>query len=178
MHVLWRVVSRDVLLKTSRGIEVAVEHLELPDGRRVNDYLTLIKPDAAIIACETADGGFVALRQYQHGPGRIGLAFPGGLVDEGETPLEAAKRELLEETGYASDEWQLIGSFTRDPNQGYGKEYYFLARGGKPISAKGAQDLEATELVLMSKSELRTTLFDGEVHSVPDAFCIALALLL
>jgi ADP-ribose pyrophosphatase len=174
---LWKVVGRELLFTTSRGIEVAVEQVELPDGRRVDDYLKLVKRSAAIIACETRSGDFVVLRQYQHGPGEIGLTFPGGLIEDGEAPLAAAQRELLEETGYTSTEWQLIGSFARDPNQGYGAEYYFLARASTQLQAKNSLDLEESELILMPKSELRTALLRGEVRSVPDAFAFAIALL-
>jgi ADP-ribose pyrophosphatase len=74
----------------------------LPDGAEV-DYDVKVEPDAAAVVAVTPSQEVVLVREYRPGPEEIVLELPGGAVDAGETPLDAARRELLEETGYAGD---------------------------------------------------------------------------
>jgi ADP-ribose pyrophosphatase len=79
--------------------------------------------DAALLRCPpwvnvvalTEDRRVVLIEQFRHGIGRVTLEIPGGMVDEGETPAEAAARELLEETGYAGDAPVLLGTTSPNP---------------------------------------------------------------
>ena len=99
----WKILGRKTagLCRATPFIEVSVETVELPDGRIVPDYHHLDAGEFVTILAETTAGTFLTLRQYRHGVRRIGLAFPGGRVDDNEAPLAAAQRELLEETGFA-----------------------------------------------------------------------------
>jgi 8-oxo-dGTP pyrophosphatase MutT (NUDIX family) len=70
------------------------------------------------------------------------LELPGGVIDHGETPLAAAKRELLEETGYSSTEWEFVGSMFANPARQTNRVHTFIARN---IKAGRAQQLDASE---------------------------------
>ena len=77
----------------------------------------------------TAAGRVVMIRQYRHGTGEIGLEIPGGVIDPGEEPLAAARRELREETGYGASELAAIGQVAPNPALQDNRCYSFVARG-------------------------------------------------
>ena len=77
----------------------------------------------ACILAETADGRTIVYKRYRHGSRRTGLVFPGGHLEPDEAPLGAAKRELLEETGFVSDSWVELGGYTVNANQGGAVSY-------------------------------------------------------
>jgi ADP-ribose pyrophosphatase len=76
-------------------MEVAVEAVELPDGRVVDEFLSVKTRDFAMVVAFTADGRIVMERSYKHGVRRVALSLPAGYLEPGENPLAAAQRELL-----------------------------------------------------------------------------------
>jgi len=82
----------------------------------------------------TASGEVVMIEQYRHGSADVTLEIPGGMVDEGESPVEAAARELIEETGYAADEIVALGRTRPNPAIHDNWLHTFLARGARPVS--------------------------------------------
>lgn len=81
-------------------LKVAKEKCELPNGKVIDDFYTLWQPDWVMILARTKNCKWVMTKQYRHGTQAIELEFPAGMVDQGETPEEAAIRELQEECGF------------------------------------------------------------------------------
>jgi 8-oxo-dGTP pyrophosphatase MutT (NUDIX family) len=112
----------------------------------------------------------LAVEQHRHGVDAASLEFPGGVVGPGETPLEAAKRELLEETGHASGDWTCLGSCTPNPAIQDNRCHFFLALGCAPARGQDlglGLDLDPTEELrvwAMSLDEWEQKLRSGEVH--------------
>ena len=99
----WKLLDSEFLVNAP-WLKVAKEKCELPNGRVIDDFYTLWQPDWVLILARTTEGKWVMTEQYRHGTGKIALEFPAGIIDKGETPEEAAIRELQEECGYGVDE--------------------------------------------------------------------------
>src|SRR5438874_1514598 len=120
-------VSSRTLFEMPGRIRVDAEAVRLPDGRVIDDYLQVRMGSFSVVYAETDDESVVCLRQYKHGPKCVSLTLPAGHLDAGESPIEAAKRELLEETGFEAQEYRLLGSFVVNGNQGCGTAHVIWA---------------------------------------------------
>jgi ADP-ribose pyrophosphatase len=150
----WTVLSRSPLYTGGPIREVAVEQIRLPDGRELSDYYRVTMADFALVFATTEDGRVMMLRQYKHGPGRVCLTFPGGALGDGESPLDAARRELLEETGCVAEQWTSYGAFVTNANQFCNRAHLFRADGCRRVSPPTAPDIERPELVMLAAHEL------------------------
>jgi ADP-ribose pyrophosphatase len=173
----WRVLGETELLRAPR-LRVTTERVALPDGRIVDDYLQMHMGRAAVIAAQDEAGRYMLFRMYKHGPRRAGLGFPGGGVEDGETPLQAAQRELREETGLEAGEWLDLGGYAVHSNQGCGFVTFFAARGARAVTAPVADDLESHESVWLTRAEMQQALKDRAFLSMGHVCMAALALAL
>lgn len=175
---LWKTLSRERLLAAPPWLEVDRERVELPGGRVIPDFYRIVLPDFVVIVPTTPSGEIVMVRGYKHALGRLNLASPAGLIEPDEKPLDAARRELFEETGYESDDWTVLGQFVVDGNRGCGTMHLFAARDvhyARPPIEDEAEDL-AVEL--MSRSRVVESIRSGEVGNLAGAGPLAIALML
>ncbi len=163
-HRHWTVLRSRALVDAAPFLRVRVETVELPDGRRIDDYYQLDMPSFACIFAEDAEGRIVVYRQYRHGPRRVGLVFPGGHLSPGEEPLAAAKRELREETGLEAASWTDLGGYAVNANQGGAWSHMFHATGCRKVAEPLSDDLEDTEILRMTRDELLAAIGRGEMH--------------
>lgn len=96
--IRWQELSRNLVF--DRFTQIEEVQYRLPDGRELPFYIKKTRPAVAVVALTPAKE-VLLVRQFRPGPGEVLLELPGGYVDPGETAVEAAARELLEETGYA-----------------------------------------------------------------------------
>jgi len=174
----WKAVARRVLLSRPPWIEVGDEQVELPDGRVIDDFPWIRTRDFAIVVAITPEQQVVLERSYKHGPRRVAVALPAGFTEKGEAPLDTARRELREETGYEADDWRALGSFTVDGNYGLCVEHAFLAmdaRRADGASATPTGDLEEIEVFTVPLHEALAMLARGDVAQLSSASALALA---
>lgn len=172
----WKTLSRRTILSHSKFLTVEDHTIELHDGRVIPNWPWIITPDFVNVLPETVEGQFLCFRQTKYGLQGTSLAPVGGYMEPGEDPLVAAKRELLEETGFDAQDWVSLGSFVLDPNRGLAIGHLYLARGARFVTTPHADDLEEQQLLQMSRSELETALIAGEFKALAWTTNVALAL--
>ncbi len=172
-------LERRVILARGRYLTVEAHTVQLPDGTRIPDWDWIITPDYVNIAAVTHSGAYLCFRQPKYGITGTSLAPVGGYIDAGETPLQAAQRELLEELGCEADQWLSLGQYTVDGNRGAGTAHLFLARGARQVRAAAPEtaDLETQIPVTLSRHEVAQALRDGEFKVLAWGAVMALALL-
>jgi ADP-ribose pyrophosphatase len=172
----WKTLSRRIVLDYGKFLIVENHTVELPNGQVIKDWPWLITPDYVNVAAVTTEGRFICFRQTKYAAGGVTLAVVGGYLDPGEEPLTAARRELLEETGYVAPEWISLGQYAVDGNRGTGTANLFLARQAHPVAEVTTDDLEEQELLLLSRAEVEAALAAGEFKVLAWAAVVALAL--
>ncbi|MDD3826877.1 MAG: NUDIX hydrolase [Anaerolineae bacterium] len=172
----WKTLSRRLILDHSTFLKVEEHTVELPGGRVIADWPWLVMPDYANVVAETEDGRIICFRQGKYALQGTSLAPVGGYLEPGEEPLAAARRELLEETGYRAAEWISLGAYPVDGNRGAGTAYLFLARGAAKVADARPDDLEEQELLLLSRAELKAAINAGEFRLLSWMAAVILAL--
>jgi len=173
---LWKTLSRHTVLERGKFLTVEDHAIELPNGRVIENWPWVITPDYVNIVAVTEDDRFLCFRQNKYSIEGTSLAPVGGYIDPGEDPLTAAKRELLEETGYQASEWVELAHLPIDGNRGVGTAHLFMAHGAQPVAETDADDLEDQELLLLSQAAVEAALDAGEFKLLPWATAVALAL--
>ena len=172
----WKTQSRKIVLEQRPWLVVEHHRVELPDGRVILDWPWIVTPDYINVVAATEDDKFICFRQVKYGIAGETLGIVGGFVEPGEEPFAAARRELLEETGYESDDWVSLGHFCVDPNRGIATGHLYLARGARYVQPRSADDLEEQELLLLTRAEIESALANGEFKVLAWAASVAFAL--
>ena len=176
----WRRLRETLLLDRRPWLRVFEDAVELPDGRRIADFLRVESRDYATVFAvtepETEDAQVLFVRQYKYGPDRVALQLPAGYLEDDEPPEAGARRELLEETGYAAAQWEPLGTYSPDGNRGFGHAHFFLARGAQRIQEADPGDLEELTLELVPLADVPGLLASDEMVETSPVACVALAL--
>ncbi len=172
----WKTKDRKVILEQPPWLVVEHHTVELPDGRLIPEWPWIITPDYVNVVAVAGDGRFICFRQVKYGLEGETLGIVGGFVEPGEDPFVAARRELLEETGYESTDWVPLGTYRVDPNRGVAMGHLFLARNARHVQPRDADDLEEQEIIFLTRTELESALANGEFKVLAWAASIAFAL--
>ena len=130
----------------------------------VHDFITVDLIDWVVVVAETPEKELVMIRQFRHGSGRIELEVPGGCIDRRDSdPLEAAERELLEETGFAGENPHIIGKVCPNPAIQHNTCYVVKIDNVRRVSEPQLEDTEDIEHLVVPQSKVREFLRSGAI---------------
>lgn len=128
--------------------QIEKQRVVLPDGSEGDWYVSLNR-DAVIVIPVLKDGSILLQKQYKHGGGEVVIEFCAGLVDEGEEPIDAAARELQEETGYTAPQFEHLHTVFSNPTGSRMRYHYFLAKDAELTAETNFDAAEQIELLMV-----------------------------
>lgn len=160
----FKILSTETLID-SPFCPIEKQIVELPNGTTAEWFINTNQ--AAVIIIPLLKNDEILLQKnYKHGSGQVITEFCAGMVDPGESNLEAAKRELLEETGYTSPHWSFIGSVYSNPTGSRMQYYYYVAEEAEATHPPELEDAEQIEpFIVKNISALKTLLLNPEAKS-------------
>ncbi|MCG6534960.1 MAG: NUDIX hydrolase [Syntrophales bacterium LBB04] len=171
----WETLSSEVVYRAQHWFTIVKDVVKLPNDRIVEDYYRIEAPEYILIYAKSHDGKVLVERQYKHGIGSITTTFPAGFIDDDESPLDAAKRELIEETGFRASTWKTMGSYVIDGTRHYGTAHYFMAEDLERVSEPMLNDMEQIEIDFLPVDGLMELIAQGSISLLPGVAIIAMA---
>ena len=158
----WKTLKSEYIIRRP-WLTARRDTVELPTGVVNDEYYVLEYPTWVNVIAITAGGEYVMIRQYRHGIGRTGIEIVAGVCEEGEQPDAAARRELMEETGYSGGTWHEIMVISANTSTMNNVCHCFVATG---VERTGSQHLDITEDIevrLMNRGEVLALLSEGKI---------------
>ncbi len=128
---------------------------QTPTGKIVNPYFVVELPECVLAVAITKDKEVILIEQYRHPIQQQSIEFPGGFIDDSETPETAIIRELQEETGYSFTGYHYLGKTYSNPGVLNNATHLFVATGGEKISDQSLDANEEINILLKSLQEVK-----------------------
>ena len=172
----WAKISSEYLCEEN-WFKFRRDRLRKGNGEEMFPYYVLEYTNWATIFPVTEDGRVILVRQYRYGAAVWSIEVPGGIMDSHETdPIEAAKRELLEETGYSCGKIERVAILAPNPALQNNVMYCFLATGCRLTHKPQLDENEELEVKLVTIDELKDLLFQNKIIQSLHVSCIFYAL--
>jgi 8-oxo-dGTP pyrophosphatase MutT (NUDIX family) len=140
-----------------------VDRVRLPTGPVLDEYHVVEYPDWVCVLPLTDGGDTILVEQYRYGIDRVLLELPAGAIDEGEDPETAARRELLEETGYRARHWERLGALAVEPGRHTNWGHIYLARGAHRVAEPDQEATEDLRVRVVPAGKLATLVEEGHL---------------
>jgi ADP-ribose pyrophosphatase len=158
----WRVLSSQVN-ESFRIFNLRIDRAYSPRTEAAHDFYILESTDWVNVIPVTSRGEVVLIRQYRHGTREVTLEIPGGIVEHGDTPEMAARRELIEETGFKEREMILLGSVHPNPAFLTNRCFTYLATDVARVQTQEQDDKEDIEVEVRSLEDVPQLIRQGEI---------------
>jgi ADP-ribose pyrophosphatase len=163
----WVELSRETIFQ-KYGHKLDKVVFRMPSGIESDYYLSGNHANIVCVFGLTADKKVILVEQFRPGPQKILYELPGGAVDHNETPLEAAKREFLEESGYTGDFEQITSSVVDAYSNA--TRFHFIATNCQKVADPKNTDTEFTQVILMEMSKFKDHLLSGQLSDIATGF--------
>ncbi|TLN23519.1 NUDIX hydrolase [bacterium] len=162
----WKKTASQTLSAT-RSFTLRRDTVVNPRNEKEMEAFVIECPDWVNVVALTKDEEIILVRQFRHGVGKSSLEIPGGTVDVGEDPREAAARELLEETGYAPERLLHLGTLDAQPAMQSNRLHTYLALGCEVKAPPDPDDGEDIKVELRPAASVGALVLSGEItHSM------------
>lgn len=159
--------TRSEVQSDLRVFRVRSDSAVSPRTGEEHDFVVLESTDWVAVVALTEEGRLVLVRQFRHGLREVTLELPGGLVDAGMTPEQAARAELRQETGYGGGEWSELGRLAPLPAVLTNHMHVFLARGVRLQGDPEPDPAEDIAIELVRVEDARRMVARGEIVHAP-----------
>ncbi|MEO6990149.1 MAG: NUDIX hydrolase [Candidatus Baltobacteraceae bacterium] len=173
----WKVLGSEYAIETPH-LRLRRDRIELPSGLRIDDYFVRESRGFAVVFAVCEDERVVMVRQYKHGIGGDVLELPAGAIDADESPLDCARRELAEETGFVAprSDFEPLRVMVTDPTNSDGRAHLYLARGVRRLVEPNPDPTEEIAVEFASLADLRTWVADGTIEVAVHVAAVYIAL--
>ena len=158
----WTWISSKILT-TCRIFTLKQEIYRSPRTGKEHEFYLLDSGDWVNVIPLTSDEKVILIKQFRFGTKDFSLEIPGGMLDAGESPSQAARRELLEETGYAGDEPILLGIVHPNPAIHTNRCYSFLVKNVTFRHAPRQDSTEDIEVQIVPLAEIPRLIRNGQI---------------
>lgn len=161
-NLTWKTLSSSYIHK-GPWATLRTDRCEMPGGHIVEDYYVLEYSNWVNAVAITGDNKILMVHQYRHAAGIVSLEIPGGVIDDGELPEQAIRRELLEETGYQFDNFELLCTIYANPSTANNHTYCYLAKGGKKVQSQHLDEQEEIIVETFTIAEIKQLLAENKI---------------
>ena len=177
----WEEISTRHIIQ-NEWIDFRESAYRFPDGSEFSPYYSYSRRDYVVIVAKDSDGNYICVRQFRQGIKKVTTEFVAGGIERedkkeyrdkgndhfGEDPLEAAKRELLEESGYISEEWRHLLTIPSNATIADNYAYIYEAKNCKKVAGQSLDETEFLNVELCSEDEIKELIeggnFEQSVH--------------
>ncbi|MBR0119752.1 MAG: NUDIX hydrolase [Eubacterium sp.] len=172
-ELTWELISTEHIVQ-DKWIDFRRSAYRFPDGTVFEPFYSYSRRDYVVIVASDEDGNYLCVRQYRQGIGKVTTEFPAGGIERrdgkeygsgdtsAEDALDAAKRELLEETGYESDEWQHMLTIPSNATIADNYAHLFVAKNCRKVAGQSLDETECLNVITLSADEIDGLVTDGD----------------
>jgi 8-oxo-dGTP pyrophosphatase MutT (NUDIX family) len=146
-----------------------------PRNGTEQDFHVAEAPDGVTLVATTAAGELVLVEQFRHPLRRVTLETPSGVMDPGESPVQAGLRELREETGYVAGHAEHVGTLTLNPSWQTTRVHVVVVRDARPRAEPEPDEAEDLRVRLLLAGEVERRVAAGEIDACVSVAALALA---
>lgn len=159
----WKMIKRKKVFD-SNFLKVYQDTIQLPSGVVIDDYTLTQKPDVVMIVAITKDNKIILIKEYEHGAGKILMTLPSGHVKQVEDIIEAARRELMEETGYGNGRFSFLGNLYEYPSKDLHRVLVVRAENVEPIKDTQHEITETIQIRLTPVNEIKNLVRNNKLQ--------------
>lgn len=170
----WEEISCEHLVQ-DEWIDFRKSAYRFPDGSEFEPFYSYSRRDFVVVVAQDEEGNYICVRQYRQGLGEVTTEFTAGGIERtdgkqyggqqdlsAENALDAAKRELLEETGYASEEWKHLLTVPSNATIADNYAYLFFAKNCKQVSGQSLDETEFLKVTRLTAGQIEELIAKGQ----------------